>query len=163
LSGGWSLGRTHLIQIGHLRLHHDYVESVKLANLRSHEFDKADYFVRPRFQKQSFLMHLRVLKLNFPSILFLDENGDLSPEAVLALEGQNTSESVPDKLIIDPLGIRTFFHGSVATEEDILGHTSFIAAKLVILFPVGHVDRNVGVGYYICVHRDIISFCVDVE
>ena len=81
-----------------------------------------------------------MLEFYFPPVLFLDQDNNFSFAGLLVLKGQDSSKPIPYKLVINSIRMQTFFKNPIGLQKDILGHPSFIAAELVILFAVGHVD-----------------------
>ena len=59
--------------------------------------------------------------------------------------------------------MQTFFKDPIGLQKDILCHPSLIAAELVILSAVGHVDGNIWVSYQVGIDCYIVCFCVNVE
>jgi hypothetical protein len=86
-----------------------------------------------------------VLKLDLPSVLFQNKNSYLDSYFLFVFEGQNTSETVPDELVVDSVSMNAFLKLSVVLKEYILSHSSFVGAELIVFLSVGEGDGYAGV------------------
>lgn len=82
---------------------------VEIADIVADELHEADDLLGPWLQEDNFLILIRMLKLDLPAILLLDQHSNLHPGWLLAFEGKDTSEAIPDKLTKDSLSIHQFF------------------------------------------------------